>query len=114
MAAGHLEPQEGEDLLVKGGLERVDMLAGEDIVEDNLPAVVIHVYAHSLEMDRDVLQGIAVGERLASGGGDPQCPDAAPCAAVLTLGPLSQLCGHAHHARPTRGPVDLCFPHLAA
>lgn len=68
MAAGNLEPQNGEDLLVKGSLESIDVFASGGIIEDDLPRLMIHTDTHFLKTDREMFLGFTIGERLASRG----------------------------------------------
>lgn len=70
ICAGKQEPEEGEDLPWKGGLEGVDVVAGSGVVEDYLPAFVIHADAHFPGTDREILPGAGLGERLALGACD--------------------------------------------
>lgn len=68
MAAGNLEPEKGEDPPVKRSLESIDVFASDGIIEDDLPAVMIHVDTHFLETDLEMLLRFTIGEWLASSG----------------------------------------------
>lgn len=68
MTAGNLEPENGEDRLIKGSLESIDVFASGGIIEDDLPRLMIHTHTHFLKTDREMFLGFTVGEWLTSRG----------------------------------------------
>jgi hypothetical protein len=55
-------------------VEGVNVIAGGGIVEDDLPAVVIHVDAHFPRTDEQISWGSSLSEGLTGGTIYEQCP----------------------------------------
>ena len=95
-------------------MEGVEVVARGGVAEHDLAALVIHADAHFPGTDREILAGAGRGERLALRARDAQRPKATQGLYLQHALPRHWLRGHAHHAAPAPGPLELRLPGLAA
>jgi hypothetical protein len=97
LSARQQEQEKGKDLPREGGIDGVNVIAGGGIVEDDLPAVVIHVDAHFPWIEEQILPGVSLSEGLTREARECAVPRSLIRIPMQIAPPGDELRGHAHH-----------------